>query len=66
MASAAINNKAVIGQLVKTTTTQYATIKALLQELKPQRGSNNSSSNPNSDHTPDGDDMRKLKIATPR
>ena len=61
MESAAINNKAVIEHLVTTTTMQYVTIKALLQELKPQRGSNNSGCNPSSDHTPDGDDMRKLK-----
>ena len=61
MESAAINNKAVIKQLVKTTKTQYTAIKALLQELTPQRGSNNSGNNPSSDRTPDGNDMRKLK-----
>ena len=61
MASAATNDKAVLEQLVTTMTTQYAAIKALLQELKPQRGSNNSVRNHGSDHTPDGDNMRKLK-----
>ena len=61
MESAVTNNKAVIEQLVTTTTMQYVTIKALLQELKPHCGSNNSGCNPSSDHTPDGDDMRKLK-----
>ena len=40
---------------------QYAVIKALLQEFKPQCGSNNSGRNPITNHTPDGDDMRKLK-----
>ena len=57
--STATNDKAVLEQLVTTTTTQYAAIKALLQELKPQRGSNNSGRNPGSDHTLDGDNMRK-------
>ena len=61
MASAATNNKAVIEQLVTNTTMQYNSIKALLQELKPQRGSNNSGRNPSTNHTPDGDDMCKLK-----
>ena len=61
MESAATNNKDVIEQLVTTTTMQYVTTKALLQELKPHRGSNNSGCNPSSDHTPYGDDMRKSK-----
>ena len=61
MASAATNDKAVLEQLVTTTITQYAETKALLQELKTQCGSNNSGRNPVSDHTPDGEDMRKLK-----
>ena len=64
MASAATNDKAVIEQLVTTTTTQYAEIKAFLLELKPQRGSNNLGRNPSSDYTPDSDDMRKFKNAT--
>ena len=58
MASAATNDKAVIEHLVTTKTTQYAAIKALLQELKTQRGSNNYGCNPGSDHTPDNNDMR--------
>ena len=49
-----------------TTTTQYAAIKALLKQLKPQRGSNNSGRNPSRYHTPDGDDIHKFKNATPR
>ena len=66
MASAATNDKAVLEQLVATTTTQYTSIKALLQELKSQRGSNNSVCNPNTNitntnHTTDGDDMHTLK-----
>ena len=61
MASTATNVKAVIEQLVTNTITQYAAIKALLQEFKPQSGSNNSGRNPSTDHTPDGDDMGKLK-----
>ena len=61
MASAATNNKDVLEHLFKTKTTQYATIKALLQELKTQRGSNKSGRNPSSVHTADGDDMHKLK-----
>ena len=66
MVSAATNDKAVLEQIVATTATQYTTIKALLQELKFQRGSNNSGRNPNTNstntnHTPDGDDMGKLK-----
>ena len=63
MASAATNDKAVLEQLVENTTTQYTAIKVLIQELKPQRGSNNSGRNTNSNstnHTPYGDDMRKL------
>ena len=64
MASIATNGKAVLEQLVTTTKTQYATVKALLQELKTQRGSNNSGRNPGSDHIPDGDGMRKLKNVT--
>ena len=65
MASDATNDKAVLEQLVTTKTTHYVAIKALLQELKPQHGSNNSGHNPGSDHTTDGDNMRKLKNATP-
>ena len=62
MASAATNEKAVLKQLVANTNMQYIAIKMLLQELKPQRGSNNSGRNSNStNQTPDGDDMRKLK-----
>ena len=61
MASAATNHKAVLEQLVATTITHYTEIKALLQESKYQRISNNSGSNPNTNHTPDGDDMGKLK-----
>ena len=34
MASVATNEKAVLEQIVTTTTTQYAAIKALLQEVK--------------------------------
>ena len=49
MASAATDDKAVLEKLVTTTTTQYATIKALLQELKTQRGSNNSGHNTSTD-----------------
>ena len=60
MATAATNYKAVLEQLITTTTTQYAEIKALLQDLKPYRSSNNSGRNPGSDHTPDGDDMHKF------
>ena len=61
-ASAATNDKAVLGQLVANTTTQYTAIKMLLQELKTQRGSNNSGRNSNStNQTSDGVDMRKLK-----
>ena len=66
MASAATNNKDVLEHLFKTKTTQYGTIKALLQELKTQRGSNKSGRNPIINHTPDGNGMRKLKNATPR
>ena len=66
MASAETNDKAVLEQLVTTTTTQYVEIKTFLQELKPQRGSNNLGHNPGSDHTSDGDDMRKFKNATRR
>ena len=58
MASAATNDKAVLEQLVTTTTTQYASIKVLLPELKPHRGSNNYSRNPGSDHTSYGNNMR--------
>ena len=61
MASAATNDKAFLEQLVTNTTTQYTAIKALLQEFKPQHGSNNSGRNPSTDHTLDGNDMRKLK-----
>ena len=61
MVSAATNDKAVLEQLVKNKTTQYAAIKALLQDFKPHCGSNNSVRNPSTNHTPDGDDMRKLK-----
>ena len=64
MASAATNDKAVLEQLVTITTTQYAEIKTLLQELKPHRGSNNSGRNPGSDHTPDSNNMQKLKNET--
>ena len=61
MASAVTNDKAVLEQLFTTTTPQYAAIKALLQEIKPQRGSINSGRNSGSNHIPDGDDMRKFK-----
>ena len=61
MASSATNDKAVLYQLVTNTTTQYDVIKALLQDFKPQRGSNNSGHNPSTDHTLDGNDMHKLK-----
>ena len=40
---------------------QYAAIKTLLQEFKPQRGSNNFGRNPSTNHTLDGDDMCKLE-----
>ena len=66
MASAATNDKAVLEQIVTTTMTQYAEIKAFLQELKTQRGSNNLGRNPGSDHTPDGNDMHKFKNETQR
>ena len=58
MAPAATNYKAVLEHLFTTTTTQYATIKVILQEIKPQRGSTNSG---RSDHIPNCDNMRKLK-----
>ena len=61
MASAATNNKAVLEQIFTNTTTQYAAIKALLQEFKPQYGSNNSCFNPSTNYTPDCDNMHKLK-----
>ena len=61
IASAATNDKAVLEQLFSTTTTQYAAIKALLQEIKPQRGSNNSDRNPGSNRNPDNDNVHKLK-----
>ena len=64
MASAATNNKAVLDQLVANMIMQSAAIKALLQELKPQRGSNNSGRNyitNSTNHTLDGDNMRNLK-----
>ena len=64
MASAATNNKDVLEQLVANTTMQYTAIKALLQEVKSQLGSNNSGCNPNTNstnHTRDGDDMHNLK-----
>ena len=58
MASTATNNKAVLEQLVTTTTTQYATIKA----RKSRRfWVDNSGRSPGRNHRPDGDDMRKLK-----
>ena len=60
MVSEATNDKSVIEQLVPTMTMQYAAIKALLQEIKLQHGSNNSGRNPDSDHIPDGYDMRKF------
>ena len=41
MASVATNDKAVLEQLVANKTTQYTVIKALLQDLKSQRGFNN-------------------------
>ena len=66
MVSAATKDKAVLEQLVTTTTTQYAPIKALLQEIKYQHGSKNFVRNPGSDHIPDGKGMRKLKNATQR
>ena len=61
MASAATNYKTVLEQIVTTMTTQYVTKKALLQYIKPQRGSNNSGQNSGSNHIPDGNDMRKFK-----
>ena len=64
MASAATNEKDVLEQIVPNTTMHYTEIKTLLQELKSQSGSNNSGRNTNTNgtnHTPDGDDMRKLK-----
>ena len=63
MASAATNDKAVLEQLVANTTTQYTAIKALLKELKFQRGSNNYGCNPttNSTNNTDGEDTRKLQ-----
>ena len=36
-------------------------MKTLLQELKPQRSSNNYGRNPSSNHTLDSNKMRKLK-----
>ena len=60
MSSAGTNEKAVLEQLVATTTTQYTATKALLQEIKPQRGSNNSDRNPGSDRNPDNDNVRKF------
>ena len=62
MASSATNDKAVLEQIVANTTTQYTAIKMLMQELKNQRGSNNSGRNSNStNQTQDGNDMRKFK-----
>ena len=62
MASDATKDKAVLEQIVVNKTMQYTAIKMLLQELKTQRGSNNSGRNSNStNQTPDGEDMRKLK-----
>ena len=61
MASTETNDKAVLEHLVTTTTTQYAAIKALLQEIKYQRGSNNSKCNPGINRNPNDDKMRKLK-----
>ena len=62
LVSAATNYKAVIEQLVSSTTTQYTAINMLLQELKTQRGSNKSGRNSNStNQNQDCDDMRKLK-----
>ena len=48
MAYPETNDKAVLKQSVANTTTQYTAIKMLLQELKTQRGSNNSDHNSNS------------------
>ena len=60
MASAVTKKKAVLEQLFANTTKQYTAIKMLLQELKTQRGSNNSGRNSNStNQTEDGNDMRK-------
>ena len=62
MVSAATNNKVVLEHLVANTTTQYTSIKILLQELKNQGSSNNYGRSSNrTNQTPDGDDMRKLK-----
>ena len=48
---------------VTTTATQYTTIKSLLQELKPHRGSNNYGRNHSRYPIPNGDDMCKFKNA---
>ena len=61
MASAETNENSVLEQLFTNITTQYAVIKALLQEFKPHRWSNNFVRNPSTNQTPDGNDMRKLK-----
>ena len=62
MEYAATNDKAIIEQLVANTTSQYTATKMIMQELKIQRGSNNSGQNSNStNQTPNGDGMRKLK-----
>ena len=64
MAYAATNGKAVLEQIFANMTTLYTDIKALLQKLNPQSGSNNSGRNTNTNstnHTPDGDNMQKLK-----
>ena len=60
MVSAATNDKAVLKQRVTTTTTQYAAIKVVLQEINPQRGSKTSDRNPSSNCNPDKNNMRRF------
>ena len=60
MASTSTNYKAVLEHSVTTTTTQYVAIKALLQEINPQRSSKYSNRNPGSVRNPDNNDMCKF------
>ena len=60
MASTSTNYKAVLEHSVTTTTTQYMEIKALLQEINPQRSSKYSDRNTGSDRNPDDSNMCKF------
>ena len=61
MTSAATNDKSVLEQLVTTTTTQYAAIKSLLQEITPSAAPKQSDRNPGSDRNPDKNEMHNFK-----